>query len=166
MNNGYRKICYEEVKILKNLDLSFKEISKILNVPLYVVSRIYKKGPGYCEKIGNKKKLKEKIVFPIWKNVSPHVLYNIIPAIIYKYYGSTILSEILIDFVLDWLYSREVLYQPKKKIDNFDAFALKMAKRIIVNFNKHLSKYDKLKLKELKERKKERVKLWEQSLGI
>ncbi|RLI03276.1 hypothetical protein DRO30_01330 [Candidatus Bathyarchaeota archaeon] len=142
------KLKYENIKILRDAGFSYKKIAKIYGTHQGTVYRIFKKGPSYSEEINSKKKMKEREVFPIWQFVSPEILYIEIPNIISRFVFllklPTIVEFEILDYVLDFLYSRDSAYW--KKIKNPNAFALYKAREITVNWPAYLSRQAKEKI--------------------
>ena len=138
------KIEYNDVKKLRDAGLTFAQIGKILGVHKGVAYRILKKGDGYSEKVGNKKNMKHRKVFPIWEyqiGVDANLLYKEIPNMVERWasiLGLPRLTQVeLVDYILDFLYSRNREYW--KQFRNPKGFIFHVAKRIIVQWATYLN---------------------------
>ena len=137
------EVKYNDVKKLRDAGLTFAQIGKILGVHKGVAYRILKKGAGYSEKVGNKKNMKKRKVFPIWeiKGVNAKLLYQEIPNLVARWcsiLGLSYLTQLeLVDYILDFLYSRNREYW--KQFKNPRGFIFARARKTVVNWASYLS---------------------------
>jgi len=137
------RIKYNDVKKLRDAGLTFERIGKILGVNKGVAYRILKKGAGYSEKVGNKKSMRKREVFPIWKikGIDTKLLYQEIPNLVARWCAILNLPYLaqleLTDYILDFLYSRSPEYW--KQFRNPRGFIFARARKTVVNWASHLN---------------------------
>jgi len=146
------RIKYNDVKKLRDAGLTFERIGKILGVNKGVAYRILKKGAGYSEKVGNKKSMRKREVFPIWKikGIDTKLLYQEIPNLVARWCAILNLPYLaqleLTDYILDFLYSRSPEYW--KQFRNPRGFIFARARKIVVCWATHLNTETKRTIEE------------------
>jgi len=77
-------------KFLRRLGFTYAEIGELLGVPKGTAYRLCKKPDSYKESRGNKKRITERSLLPLWKHISPEtvarVFYFYVPSWIAERY--------------------------------------------------------------------------------
>jgi len=147
-----KKIKYNDVKKLRDAGLTFAQIGKVLGIHKGVAYRILKKGVGYSEKVGNKRNMRKRKIFPIWevRGINAKLLYQEIPNLVARWCSILNLPQLtqleLTDYILDFLYSRNREYW--KQFRNPRGFIFARARKIVVCWASYLNSEAKRTIEE------------------
>jgi len=113
-------VSAREARLLRQLGFTYQEIGDFLGVPKGTAYRLCQKPASYVEKRGNKKKLKERPVLPLWKKHDPQlvarVFYFLVPRwISSRYSAETQEYEYCLDSILDALWRFEKLQKTEEE---------------------------------------------------
>ena len=100
-----KKISYKMIRILREKGYSYQKIANFLNIPVGTAYRIYRKGKGYSEKVGNKNRTK---IFPLWQYLTPEYIYkDIFKLTMQQCRAYDVPFDLIIDYILDRLYHKD-----------------------------------------------------------
>lgn len=100
-----REVNFECVSLLRKEGYTFGKIGKFLGISKGVAHRIFHRGQGYSEKVGNKARGK---IFPLWEYLTPQYIYRDIFALTMRECRCyNVPFENIIDYILDRLYSKD-----------------------------------------------------------
>jgi len=138
MAKHYKKVLNKAQILALYRELgSWSKVGNALGINKGVAWRIAHSRNGYSERVGNKKGMKERKIYPIWK-VLPNLpdFYRIVRTIVYgSPYRDTYCPEEAIDYCLDYIYSRRALSTKRKEpIKNAEAYLVRLTHIALFSF--------------------------------